>query len=123
MPAPRVPRILVVDDEPAIQRLVARALEEEGYEVAVVSDGQEAFDAVTRADPVYDLVVTNNRMPHMDGAELITRLRADFPGLPIVHLDDRSQEYRMQLPADVPTLYKPFDVDRLLDAVRRYVRR
>ena len=55
MPAPRVPRILVVDDEPAIQRVVARALEEEGYEVAVVSDGQEALDAVTRADPVYDL--------------------------------------------------------------------
>ena len=65
MPAPRVPRILVVDDEPAIQRVVARALEEEGDQVAVVSDGQEALDAVTRADPVYDLVVTNNRMPHM----------------------------------------------------------
>jgi CheY-like chemotaxis protein len=119
----RAPRILVVEDEPAVRRLVARALQEEGYEVVAVSDGQAGLDAVSRADALYDLVVTNNHMPRMGGAELIAELRSRFPGLPILHVDDLSQPLSAALPPDVPTLYKPFRIERLLEVVRERVRR
>jgi hypothetical protein len=60
-----------------------------------------------------------SRLP-TDGAELIARVREDFPALPILHIDDISREKSVQdLPDDVPTVYKPFSVAALLEAVRR----
>ena len=98
-------------------------LQEGGYEVVAVNDGQAGLDAVKRADVPYDLVVTNNNMPRMGGAELIVELRSGFPDLPILHLDDLSQLHPGALPYDIPTLYKPFSVDRLLEIVRAHLGR
>jgi len=115
-------KILVVDDEPSVLAVVSRALRDEGHEVIAVSNGQTAYD-VTR-DETVDVVVTNNRMPGLNGAELISALRKRFPGIPILHLDELSQVSHslFQLPADVPTLLKPFDLVALKAAVRRLLR-
>ena len=108
-------RILVVDDDEGVRELVVRMLREAGYEVVAVNDGLAALEAAKTAAVPYALVITNNRMPHLSGAEMIARLRVACPGLPIIHLDDRSTTFT--LPNDVPNLGKPFRVDRLLQLV------
>ena len=66
----------------------------------------------------FNLIVTNNYMPGLNGAELIDRVRQDFPSLPILHIDDISrQRMEQELPDDVPTVYKPFSIATLTEAV------
>ncbi len=114
------PRILVVDDEPMVRALIARVLSDEGYEVVAVANGRAALDAALGAEVAFDLIVTNNYMPGLNGAELIARVREDFPSLPILHIDDISRKrIGNGLPEDIPTVYKPFSVATLRDAVRR----
>lgn len=113
-------RILVVDDEPMVRALIARALSDEGYEVVTVANGRAALDAARAAEGGFDLIVTNNYMPGLNGAELVARVREDFPTLPILHIDDISRRRAVQnLPDDVPTVYKPFSVATLREAVRK----
>jgi DNA-binding response OmpR family regulator len=99
--------------------VVSRALREAGHEVIAVSNGQTAYDVAL--DEAIDVVVTNNRMPGLNGAELVSALRQRRPGIPILHLDDHSRATHplFQVPADVPTLFKPFDLTALKAAVRR----
>lgn len=115
---PMAPRILVVDDEPMVRALITRALTDDGYEVVAVANGYAALDAA-RAEVGFDLIVTNNYMPGLNGAELIARVRQDFPSLPILHIDDISRKrVDKGLPEDVPTVYKPFSIATLRGAVR-----
>jgi CheY-like chemotaxis protein len=88
--AGRPPRILIVDDEATIRSLLTRILREGGYDVIAVTDGAAGLEAVRTATEPYDLVITNNCMPGMEGEDLIAKVRAASPGLPILHLDDRS---------------------------------
>ena len=115
-------KILVVDDEPSVLAVVSRALRDEGHEVIAVSNGQTAYDVVL--DEMVDVVVTNNCMPGLNGAELVRALRKRLPDMPILHLDDHSQatHAQFQVPADVPTLFKPFDLVALKAAVRRLLK-
>ena len=113
-------RILVVDDEPMVRALIARALSDEGYAVVAVANGLAALDAARRSKAGFDLIVTNNYMPGLNGPELIAKVREDFPELPILHIDDISHRRAADnLPDDVPTVYKPFSVATLRDAVRK----
>jgi DNA-binding response OmpR family regulator len=84
-----------------------------------MNDGAAGWDAASTAEVPYDLVVTNNCMPGLSGAEMVARIRDRFPDMPILHLDDLSRLYHPPLPGDVPNLYKPFSIDRLLDEVAR----
>ena len=112
-------RILVVDDEPMVRALITRALTDEAYEVVSVANGRAALDAARSAEVGFDLIVTNNYMPGLAGPELVSRVRQDFPSLPILHIDDIVRRRRIgHLPTDVPTIYKPFSIATLLDAVR-----
>lgn len=117
---PMAPRILVVDDEPMVRALIVRVLTDEGYEVVAVADGRAALNAARSPGRGFDLIVTNNYMPGLNGAELIERVRQDFPDHPILHIDDISRKrVDKGLPEDVPTVYKPFSVATLRDAVRK----
>ena len=113
-------RILVVDDEPMVRALIARVLTDAGYEVIAVANGRAALDAARGANVAFDLIITNNYMPGLSGAELIARVREDFPHLPILHVDDVVRQGRVSdLPTDIPTIYKPFSIAGLRDAVRK----
>jgi CheY-like chemotaxis protein len=113
-------RILVVDDEPMVRALIARALSDEGYEVVAVANGRAALDAARGAEVGFDLIVTNSYMPGLTGPELVARVRQDFPDLPILHVDDIARRGRVgHLPSDIPTIYKPFSIAALREAVRK----
>ncbi len=66
------------------------------------------------------MIVTNNYMPGLNGSELIERVRRDFPSLPVLHIDDICRKrIDGEFPEDIPTVYKPFSVATLREAVRR----
>jgi CheY-like chemotaxis protein len=68
----RPPRILVVDDEPAVRALIVCALQEAGYEGVAVKDGKPGLEAARSAGVPYDLVLTNSYMPTMTGELSLT---------------------------------------------------
>ena len=111
-------RILVVDDEPMVRALIGRALTDEGYEVVAVANGRAALEETRGSRAGFDLIITNNYMPGLNGAELVARVRQDFPSLPILHVDDVTRRGRIPpLPSDIPTIYKPFSIAALKAAV------
>ena len=114
-------RILILDDEPMIRHFVGRALEAAGYEVVVLSPPSGAVDLM--ADAPFDLVITNSIMPAASGAQLVARIRNDFPNVPVIHMDDQSHPLPPEFPPDVPRLGKPFSTDTLLREVARRLAR
>lgn len=111
-------RILVVDDEPMVPLRITRALSDEGYEVTAVADGRAALEAAQTAQPAFDLIVTNTWIGGLSDAELISRLRVDFPTVPILQIDDFARHKRSaELRQDVATLYKPFSITALREVV------
>jgi CheY-like chemotaxis protein len=117
-------RILVVDDEPMVRALITRALRDAGYEVVAVANGRAALGAARGTGAGFDLIVTNNYMPGLSGPELIAKVRQDFPNLPILHVDDVTRRGRVgHMPADVPTIYKPFSIASLTGTVRKLLAR
>jgi DNA-binding response OmpR family regulator len=117
MPTEPKARILVVDDEAAVRHMLERALTAEGYEVVGMADGAAGLTAASTAQGSFDLVITNSHMPNLSGDQMVTELRRRFPGLPILHLDDLSRPLGDTLPANVPSIPKPFSVEGLLTVV------
>jgi CheY-like chemotaxis protein len=106
------PTVLVVEDEPAIREVVADLLEDEGYAVRQAADGLEAIDEL-EVDAV-DLVLSDVRMPRLDGPALARRLRRHGSAVPVVLMS--AVDVEVNLPG-VRFLPKPFDRDHLLHAI------
>ena len=79
-----VARILIAEDEEAVRALVARALTQDGHDVVTASDGSEALEAFARAKSRFDLLLTDIKMPLMDGIALALAVARDDPELPIL---------------------------------------
>ena len=75
-------RVLVVDDEQSLRKVLAATLQREGYEVQVASDGEEALAALDRDGA--DVVVTDLVMPRMDGLSLLRKVVARHPDVPVI---------------------------------------
>ena len=106
--------VLVVDDERQIVQLVADLLTDEGYDVRCAYDGVMALEAVDRSPP--DLVLTDVKMPRLDGVALARRLRERGCRVPVVLM---SAVYADAKLSGVPFVPKPFDLDHLLAVVGR----
>jgi len=117
------PRILVVDDESQLTRVLRTGLKSRGYDVRAAADGLSGFETFTDWHP--DLVITDLAMPVMDGLELCRRLRAISP-VPIIVLSAKGEEKTkveaLDLGAD-DYITKPFGIDELLARVRAALRR
>ena len=116
-------RILVVDDEPQITRVLRRSLMTQGYDVHVAADGESALE--TFADWPPDLVVTDLSMPNMGGLELCRKLRS-ISDLPIIVLSVRGEEPTKVEALDAGAddyVTKPFGMDELLARIRAALRR
>jgi two-component system response regulator MprA len=117
-------RILVVDDDAAIRRVLARMLTAEGYGVATVADGGSALVELERHLP--DLVVLDIGMPGLDGLAVARRVRAKGVAVPILMLTARDDVADRVAGLDAggdDYLVKPFATDELLARVRALLRR
>ncbi len=117
-------RVLVVDDDPPLRRMLARTLSAEGFEVTVAADGGAALVAVERAAP--DLIVLDVAMPAIDGLAVCRRLRAKGLATPILMLTARDavadRVSGLEAGAD-DYLVKPFAVAELIARLRALTRR
>ncbi|HEY0761409.1 MAG TPA: response regulator transcription factor [Pyrinomonadaceae bacterium] len=117
------PRILVVDDEPQLTRVLRTGLKSRGYDVRAAADGLAGLEAFNDWHP--DLVITDLAMPNVDGLELCRRLRA-ISQVPIIVLSAKGEEKTkveaLDLGAD-DFVTKPFGIDELLARVRASLRR
>jgi two-component system KDP operon response regulator KdpE len=116
-------RILVVDDEPRLVRLVRANLERLGYRVTTASSGKQAIEAVEADDP--DLVVLDIMMPAMDGYEATRRIR-EFSQVPIVMLTAKAEQSDKLKGFDVGVddyITKPFSPEELVARIRAVLKR
>lgn len=115
-------RILVAEDDPSVRDFVRRALELNGHAVTAVEDGAGAVAALQSRDPVYDLLLTDIKMPVMDGIALALQTARDFPDMPILlmtgYADQRERAHGLeQLISDVIT--KPFTLEEITEVVEK----
>ena len=116
-------RILVVDDEPQITRVLRTSLSSHGYDIRVANEGETALEIMK--DWVPDLVITDLSMPNMDGLELCRRLRL-VTQIPIIVLSVRGEERTKVQALDAGAddyVTKPFGIEELLARVRASLRR
>jgi len=116
-------RILVVDDEPQITRVLRTSLQSNGHEVTIAQDGAAALNLFMKSEP--DLVITDLAMPEMDGIEL-TRAIRERSQVPVIVLSVRGQDsVKVQALDEGADDYitKPFSIQELLARVRVQVRR
>ena len=113
-------RILLAEDEEALRAFVVRALAQDGHEVAAAADGGEALDVLTHEEGRFDLLLTDIRMPVMDGIALALAAARDFPDLTILlmtgYADQRERAHGLDaLIHDV--IAKPFSLGDIRKAV------
>jgi two-component system, OmpR family, KDP operon response regulator KdpE len=116
-------RILVVDDEPQITRVLRTSLSGQGYDIRTANDGETALGIMKTWTP--DLVITDLSMPNMDGLELCRQLRKATQ-IPIIVLSVRGEERTKVQALDAGAddyVTKPFGIDELLARVRANLRR
>src|SRR4051794_8701628 len=114
-------RILIAEDEDSLRSLAARALMQDGHDVVTAQDGAEALDVLMRADGAFELLLTDIRMPLMDGIALALAAARDHPRLTILlmtgYADQRERAHGLEaLIHDV--VAKPFSNATIRDAVR-----
>jgi two-component system response regulator MprA len=118
-------RILVVDDEPAVREALRRALQLEGYEVELASEGAEALDRI-HSDTGIDAALLDVSMPRLDGLETCRRLRAEGNALPVLMLTARDEVADRVAGLDAGAddyVVKPFALEELLARLRALLRR
>ncbi|NKE46622.1 response regulator [Roseomonas frigidaquae] len=115
-------RILVAEDEGLAAMAIEDELLREGYEVVLAPDGQAALEAAAQQPP--DLLLTDLRMPRLDGAGLIRALRSSRPALPVVVMTGYAPAggagaFARQGEGPVALFAKPLDMDAVLAALRK----
>ncbi len=115
-------RILVVEDDASVRAFTARALAVDGHQVEMAEDGLEGLEILARDAGDYDLVLSDIRMPAMDGIEMAKEAKASFPALRILlmtgYADQRERASELeQIVLDV--VDKPFSLTEIRLAVSR----
>jgi len=114
-------RILVAEDDDNLRNLVVRALVEDGHDLTVANDGMAALAALNRKNCSYDLLLSDVKMPVMDGVALALAAGRDHPGLPIMLMTGFAEQRERAHGLDAlvhDVIAKPFSVDQIKGAVR-----
>ena len=111
--------ILLADDEDCLRNLTHIVLEEQGYCVLAAANATEALLLAKQHDGHIDLLLTDMRMPDMDGAQLAVEFRKSFPLSRVIFMTAYLlSDVQNQLPGEI-ILSKPFSIDVLCDSIRR----
>lgn len=126
MPLAKGARILVVDDDPVILRLIEVNLDLEGFEVITADRGEDAIEQARAATP--DLIILDLMMPEMSGWEIAERLQKDdsTKGIPLVFLSARTQDEDRRRGEELGVagyVTKPFDPADLVETIRKLTER
>jgi DNA-binding response OmpR family regulator len=117
------PRVLVVEDEVLLAWSIANALRRAGFDVWIVDSGESALRDLA-STPV-DVVITDVKLPHIDGFEVATKVKSFIPPVPVVVItaDDGISNRRLAIDAHVDyVLEKPFDLQELTSLVMTLTR-
>jgi CheY-like chemotaxis protein len=119
-------KILIAEDDDAIRKLVVRALNQDGHTVTAASDGRVALDALNQEDSKFDLLLTDVKMPVMDGIALALTAGREHPDLAILMMtgfaDQRERAH--ELDAFVhDVINKPFTLKQIRGAVQEALAR
>ena len=117
-------KILVVEDERDLNRIITKHLKKNNYSVDRCFDGQEALDFISYSE--YDLIITDIMMPNVDGYEFIDKLRANKNNTPVIMLTakDALEDKIVGLDSGADDyIVKPFEFDELLARIRVLMRR
>jgi two-component system, cell cycle response regulator CpdR len=109
-------RVLLAEDEESVRLLVARALSQDGHEVVATVDGAEALDTLQNEHGRFDLLLTDIKMPVMDGLALALSAARDYPNLPIVLMTGYADQRERASGLDsliVDVITKPFTLAEL----------
>ena len=115
-------RVLVIDDEPEVRKIVHLALEKNGYDVVEAEDGEKAIEAIRSGDNplLTDVIICDVRMPKINGVEAVAFFREQFPSVPIIVLTGYPD---MQLATSfikqgvMEYLVKPVEKEKLVESV------
>src|SRR5260370_1307090 len=113
-------RILIAEDEESIRNLVARALRQDGHEVTTANDGAEALEGLVREKGAFELLLTDIRMPVMDGIALALAAARDHPDLTILLMTGYAYQRERAHGLDAlihDVLTKPFTLATMRSAV------
>ena len=116
-----MPKILIIEDEAAIRRVLVKILSEESktYELAEAEDGLEGIEKIKDQD--YDLVLCDIKMPKMDGVEVLEAIKKIKPEIPMVMISghgDLDTAVETMKKGAFDYISKPPDLNRLLNTVR-----
>lgn len=117
-------RVMVVDDEPEIRKLVKLALNKVGYEVLEAEDGEKAIQTLNTGENrlMLDVIICDIRMPKINGMEAIAYFRAEYPRVPLIVLTgfpDTEMAMSLIHQGVVDYLVKPVEAEKLRSAVAR----
>jgi two-component system cell cycle response regulator CpdR len=113
-------RILIADDEESMRLLVARAIGMDGHETTTAADGAEALEILTGNDGAFDLLLTDIKMPVMDGIALALAAKRDYPQLTILLMTGFADQRERASGLDAivhDVITKPFAVADIRTAV------
>lgn len=110
-------KVLVVDDEPILAKLLARFARVGGFEAIIAHDGLEAWKIFEDAPQTWDLIITDIRMPGLDGVSLAQRVRASRDDLPVVLISGHGHSPNVDALSPAVFLAKPFRRAQLLEAM------
>lgn len=107
--------VLVVDDDACVRSLLARAVSLCGHRAVQAGDGAEALEVVARFGPAIAAVLSDVRMPFIDGKQLARELLATYPAIPVALITSRDINATDELHNVKHVILKPFTVDALLE--------
>jgi two-component system, cell cycle response regulator CpdR len=118
-------RILIVEDDESVRTFTARALQSAGHMVETAEDGAEGMEKITAAAGTYDLVLSDIRMPVMDGIEMARQAARAFPSMRILLMTGYAEQRERAAELEgvvVGVVNKPFTLPQIRDQVSRAMR-
>ena len=114
-------RILIAEDDDAIRSLLVRVLKDDGHDLTAAADGGEALDALSAPDVEFDLLLSDVKMPVMDGIDLVFAAGLGHPQMAIMLMTGYADQRERANGLDAfvhDIILKPFSIDQIKGAVR-----